>query len=86
MEQVIFQREDVSEVLEWLTVAATKKQNVKEFSATLDRKDRNWLYFATRLRGPEDVYDRAILLQSLEDDWEAEHPNSIWKLLLLPTA
>ena len=79
-------REEVGEVIDWLRAAAQKKNNVLEFSATLDRQDRDWLYFATRLRGPEDSYDRAIVLQALENEWEAEHPGSVWKLLLLPTA
>jgi len=86
MTQGIKQREDVDEVLDWLRAAAKKKETVREFNASLDYQKQNWLYFATRLRGPEDAYDRAIVLQALEEEWEAEHPNSLWKLMLLPTA
>ena len=86
MEQIIQYREDVSEVLEWLNAAAKKKVNLSEFGAALDHQERNWLYFNTRIRGPEDLYDRAMALLELEEEWKAEHPDSIWKLMLLPTA
>ncbi|HZO91436.1 MAG TPA: hypothetical protein VFB38_24150 [Chthonomonadaceae bacterium] len=77
--------QEVEDIINWLREEARKNRKVSGFYASLDRQDNDWLYFAVRLEDKQDIYDKAVLLQKLEDAWHKAHPDS-WQLLLIPSA
>ena len=79
-------QESVTEVSKWLTEAARLSGLSEKFHATYVRTDNDYLYFAANLTSSSDPFERAKVLQQLENEWEAQHPNSFWRLLLIPSA
>jgi len=85
MVQKFEQENDQDAVYSWLEDAAKQRGLEKRVSAAFVRQDGKYLHFAVRLQVSGDAYDRAKVLQELEDAWDTEHPDSQWHLLLLPT-
>ncbi len=79
-------RESVEEVTAWLQAEANRRGLNGAFRTSPIRTEGNWLHFAVGLGNVGDSFDRARILQEMEDVWEEREPRSDWRLFLIPTS
>lgn len=73
------------EVFDWLKHEAQRLKIEAKFYTNLVKVDKNWLYLPVYVDG-EDAFDRATILQELEEAWRNQQPEPYWELLLIPAA
>jgi hypothetical protein len=73
-----------AEVYEWLRDRAAQTNVNAVFHTHLARTDHNWIYLPVSVKGG-DIFDKAQLLQQLEDAWRNQATEPYWELLLIPT-
>ena len=75
----------MSPVIDWLNKQFQGKGIVAHVHENLARQDGDWLYLPVYVQ-MNDAYDKATLLQEIEDKWGTERVTNQQFLLLIPTA
>lgn len=83
---MIRQRQNPEEVYEWLRKEAGARQITATVHSSSAKEEGGWLYVPVYVPGDLDAYDKASLLQELEDAWNHQEPEPDWQLLLIPAA
>ena len=75
----------MQELADWLDAQFQSRHVDARVHRDLIRQDNNWYYVPVYV-DMRDAYDKATLLQQIEDDWQQQQPLQGGNLLLVPAA
>jgi hypothetical protein len=73
-------------IYEWLQSYAGGHNIHAQFHMNLARRDNGWLYIPVYIEYERDPYNKASLLQDMEDAFNDQEPTPDLRLLLIPAA
>ena len=84
MHKTLVDNETVEAVEDWILGQLAERFPNRVVEVGFDRQEDKWLQLAVSVPTPGGLFDRMPLLRELEETWEQEHPESEWRLLLIP--
>lgn len=75
----------MNQLLQWLDAELEKRNLKARVHSSLIRQDGQWYYVPVYV-DIRDAYDKATILQEIEDDWEEQQVQPGQNLLLIPAA
>ena len=71
---------------DWLQDAARQHHVQATFHRQLVREDGGWYYVPVHIADVLDAYDKASVLQDIENSWNDQEPTPDHQVLLIPSA
>ena len=73
-------------IYDWLEAAAQERHIHATFHRTLARQESGWYHVPVHISDALDAYDKASILQDMEDSWNDQEPAPDYPILLVPSA
>jgi hypothetical protein len=77
---------DAAKIFAWLEKRSSRETVPVRIHRKAARTDGDYLYVPVRVEGDLDAYEKAQLMQTMEDEWNYQDPSPARKILLIPTA
>jgi hypothetical protein len=80
------QKEDVEEAFAWLRREAASQSATVNLHTDWAEQEGRFVIIPARVEGDLDAYDKAGILQEIEDSWNNREPRPHWQAILRPTS